>query len=137
MSYHNHTNSCVQTGSLVMLCIVAAPAPARLTSLITQAGGMGGMGGMGGGAPAQQQAQLPRDGRLAEAQALKAAGNKLHTEGSYEAASAKYNQARRAVTGVQEQHVTSSVTLGALSSAIATALGQRVMFLKWLTCSHL
>ena len=91
---------------------------------------MGRMGDMGGGPPAQQQAQLPRDGRLAEAQALKAAGNKLHTEGNYEAASAKYNQARRAVTGKQEQRVNSSVTLRALG-ANATDLGQRVMFLTW------
>ena len=85
---------------------------------------MGGMGGMGG-PPAQQQAQLPRDGRLAEAQALKAAGNKLHTEGSYEAASAKYNQARRAVTG-EHEHTFNPVVWHALG-ATAPVLGQRVI----------
>ena len=78
-----------------------------------------------GGPPAQQQAQLPRDGRLAEAQALKAAGNKLHTEGSYEAASAKYNQARRAVTGEHEQ--TFNPVVWHAHGAIAPVLGQRVV----------
>jgi hypothetical protein len=76
--------------------------PAQMRQMQQQAGGMGGMGGMGG-PPAQQQAQLPRDGRLAEAQALKAAGNKLHTDGSYEAASAKYNQARRLADGTSAE----------------------------------
>jgi hypothetical protein len=68
---------------------------------------------MGGAPPAQQQAQLPRDGRLAEAQALKTAGNKLHTDGNYEAASAKYNQARR-LAGMYQQYVSQPVAPGAL-----------------------
>jgi hypothetical protein len=89
---------------LVMLWNVTPPAPAQLMPSMTQAGGMGGMGGMGGAPPAPQQAQLPRDGKLAEAQALKADGNKLHTDGSYEAASAKYNQARR-LAGKYQQHI--------------------------------
>lgn len=65
---------------------------------------MGGMGAMGGAPPQpprpppQVQQQQP-DGHLARAQAAKEAGNKLHAAGSYEAASAKYNQARRALGG--------------------------------------
>ncbi len=68
-------------------------------------GGMGGggMGGMGGAAPPPRQPAvqqpLAADSPLAKAQALKDAGNKLHSAGSYQAASAKYNQARRTLGG--------------------------------------
>ena len=61
------------------------------------------MGGMAPPPPPPQQSaqqqQLPAGGPLARAQALKEAGNKLHSSGSYQAASANYNQARRALGG--------------------------------------
>lgn len=74
-------------------------------TLRDQAGGMGGMGGAPPQPPPprpqQPAVQQPPDSRLSKAQALKEAGNKLHATGSYEAASVKYNQARRALGGEQ------------------------------------